>query len=400
MGRIPGHVLHLWMIVIIREFTPSSSHSLLAPLASNSQFTQQDSDGQTDSSGKKGEDKIPGPPLPPLPVDSATSNGQSTQQDFDDQMDSSGRKGQSKIPDLPRRPLAQPMDLAEKIKGMYRLLDLISESGSNGCGNEPFLDSLLATSFNLSLFVVDKVIIAQDSLKCFINTICLDSYASLTKVDFKALDRFMIKPLGIYGSKVEIVRFLRSLDAVNEDMCGFYFFLVFLVQVVDSTFSARLLLAPTESGGSRPALLSGLYVLVAGQINPTQERHYVIYWPEDPTWDDAAASSVCRNRVTFMRWVVADNHLFLTFFMPVCRYLTKMCDQVVALVSPEHAASIVWGDEDSDTESMDVDTGDDDRLFTYEVAKRNEQEESAASRPGFQVIVSSVKHKFKSNLIY
>jgi hypothetical protein len=29
-----------------------------------------------------------------------------------------------------------PMDLAEEIKGMYRLLDLISESGSNGCGND------------------------------------------------------------------------------------------------------------------------------------------------------------------------------------------------------------------------------------------------------------------------
>ena len=26
------------------------------------------------------------------------------------------------------------IDLAEKIKGMYRLLDLIEESGSNGCG--------------------------------------------------------------------------------------------------------------------------------------------------------------------------------------------------------------------------------------------------------------------------
>jgi hypothetical protein len=399
MGRIPGLVLHLWIIVIIRESTPSSSNSLLAPLASNSQSTQQDSDGQTDSSGKKGEDKIPGPPLPPLPVDSVASNGQSTQQD-DGQMDSSGKKGQSKIPDLPRRSLTQPMDLAEKIKGMYRLLDLISESGSNGCGNEPFLDSLLAASINLFLFVVDKVIIAQDSLKRFINTICPESYASLTKVDFKALDRFMIKPLGIYGSKVEIVRFLRSLDAVNEDMCVDFLFPFCFRQVVDPTFSARLLLAPTESGGSRPALLSGLYVLVAGQINATQERHYVIYWPEDSTWDDSAASSVCRNRVTFMRWVVAYNHIFLAFFMPVCRYLTKMCDQVVALVSPEHAASMVWGDEDSDTESMDVDTGDDDRLFTYEVAKRNEQEESAVSRPGFQVIVSSVKHKFKSNLIY
>jgi len=346
--------------VIIRKFTPSSSNSLLAPLASNSQ---------------------------------------STQQDFDGQMDSSGKKGQRKIPDLPRSALTQPMDLADKIKGMYRLLDLISESGSNGCGNEPFLDSLLATSINPFLFVVDKVIIAQDSLKRFINTICPESYASLTKVDFKALDRFTIKPLGIYGSKVEIVRFLRSLDAVNEDMCVDFLFLFCFGQVVDPTFSARLLLAPTESGGSRPALLSGLYVLVAGQINSTQERHYVIYWPEDSTWDDSPASSVCRNRVTFMRWVLADNHIFLPFFMPLCRYLTKMCDQVLALVSPEHAP-IVWDIEDSDNESMDVDTGDDDRLFTYEVAKRNEQEESAVSRPGFQVIVSSAKHKFNSNLMY
>jgi hypothetical protein len=32
------------------------------------------------------------------------------------------------------RPLA--LDLAEEITGMYRLLDLISESGSNGCGKE------------------------------------------------------------------------------------------------------------------------------------------------------------------------------------------------------------------------------------------------------------------------
>jgi hypothetical protein len=175
--------------------------------------------------------------------------------------------------------------------------------------------------------------------------------------------------------------------------------ILFFCQVVDQTFSARLLLAPAESGSSRPALLSGLYILVAGQIDPTQERHYVIYWPEDSTWDDSesAASSLCRNRVTFMRWVVADNRIFLAFFMPVCRYLTKMCDQVVALLSPEHTASIVWGDEGSDTESIDVDTGDDDRLFTYEVAKRNEQEESALSRPGFQVMVSSVKSKSTSN---
>jgi hypothetical protein len=36
------------------------------------------------------------------------------------------------------------MDLAKEINGMYRLLDLTSESGSNGCGNEHFQDALSA----------------------------------------------------------------------------------------------------------------------------------------------------------------------------------------------------------------------------------------------------------------
>lgn len=64
-----------------------------------------------------------------------------------------------------------------------------------------------------------------------------------------------------------------------------------------------------------------------------------------------------------------------------------MCDQVVALLSPEYSTSLVWNDEDSDTESVDMDTGDSDRLFTFEVAKTNEQEENAVARPGFQVLI-------------
>lgn len=62
-----------------------------------------------------------------------------------------------------------------------------------------------------------------------------------------------------------------------------------------------------------------------------------------------------------------------------------MCDQVVALLSADHSASIVWNDEDSDSVSIDTDSDDSERLFTFEVAKTNEQEESAVSRPGFQV---------------
>lgn len=62
-----------------------------------------------------------------------------------------------------------------------------------------------------------------------------------------------------------------------------------------------------------------------------------------------------------------------------------MCDQVVALLSPDHSASIVWNEKDGDTNSEDMDAGDSERLFTFEVAKTNEQEEGAVSRPGFQV---------------
>ena len=62
-----------------------------------------------------------------------------------------------------------------------------------------------------------------------------------------------------------------------------------------------------------------------------------------------------------------------------------MCDQVVCLISPDHAQSIVWKDGDEDV-SMDSDDEESDRLFTFEVSKTNEQEESVTSRPGFNVI--------------
>lgn len=65
---------------------------------------------------------------------------------------------------------------------------------------------------------VDKVVIAQVSLQRFINSVSPGAYASITKVDFKALTRFMIKPLGVYGSKVEIIRLLQCIGAIDDDV--------------------------------------------------------------------------------------------------------------------------------------------------------------------------------------
>ena len=62
---------------------------------------------------------------------------------------------------------------------------------------------------------------------------------------------------------------------------------------------------------------------------------------------------------------------------------------MVALLSLEHSTTIIWGDQDSDAESVDADAGDSDRLLTFEVAETNKQKENAFARPGFQVLSHS-----------
>ncbi|KAF9228244.1 hypothetical protein BS17DRAFT_877588 [Gyrodon lividus] len=224
-------------------------------------------------------------------------------------------------------PILPEHDLAVSIKGMYRLLDLISEQGSGG--------------------LVDKIIIAQDSFQSFVSSMSPGAYLSLTKVNFKALDQYILKPIGIYGGKEEIVRFLSSID------------------VVDDALAAKLLFQG-EDPLARATLRSGLYIVRTSAEVIAEEQVFVIYWPEETTWDDMAASSVRRNRVTFIR------------------YMTKMCDQVIALISPEHANSIVWNEHNSNDELYDSDQDESDRVFSFGVEKTNEQEESVSVRKGFK----------------
>ena len=66
-------------------------------------------------------------------------------------------------------------------------------------------------------FIVDKIVIAQQSLQAFINALSPGAYSSITKVNFKKLDNRTLKLLGVYGSKEEIVRFLREINAVDDN---------------------------------------------------------------------------------------------------------------------------------------------------------------------------------------
>ena len=113
-----------------------------------------------------------------------------------------------------RKPSPPPEDPSYPVKGMYRLLDLITEQGSSGLSNSL---SLAISSLALIHFTVDKIVIAQQSLQAFINALSPGAYSSITKVNFKKLDNSSLKPLGVYGSKEEIVRFLREIHAVDDN---------------------------------------------------------------------------------------------------------------------------------------------------------------------------------------
>ena len=207
---------------------------------------------------------------------------------------------------------AQPLqrdelDLAYSIKGMYRVLDLISENGSGGLGEHS--SQVCAFVLIIDLVSVDKIIISQNSLEAFINNVCPGAYSSMTRVDFKALDNYVIKPVGVYGSKGEIVRFLLNLAAIDETTYVIRWDCppcVILTRCFDS--AAQLLVDSDINVRSQPTLRSGLYIVTTPEQSGGSHQIFVLYWPEQTTWDDSAASSVRRNRITFMRFVAIERH--------------------------------------------------------------------------------------------
>ena len=109
-----------------------------------------------------------------------------------------------------------------------------------------------------------------------------------------------MKPIGVYGSISAIVDFLLKAKCVDDEMYCESLLPNLRTYV---SFSAKLLLAPRrpEGDAQQPILRSGLYLLNAVKIQ--SGLVYIIFWPEDTTWDDSASSVVSRNRATFIRHV-------------------------------------------------------------------------------------------------
>ncbi|KAF8685043.1 hypothetical protein RHS04_00827 [Rhizoctonia solani] len=233
--------------------------------------------------------------------------------------------------------ISLPEDVLGAVPNLFRLLDLVDEHGSGG--------------------IVEKVVIDQQSLHRLLNIIQPGSYDSVSKINFRTLDQLSIKPTGVYGSQPEIVEFLRQARLLDQN-------------------SANILSRSDTRDDLSSGLGSGLYLVLDPEHHDKgpSKATCIIYWPEDTTWDDqAASSSVRRNRVTFMR------------------YLNKLADQIICLVSSSQARALVW---DTSAHNKDLpedqqENDDDARLFDFEVSKSLEQEEGAVGSPGFTAAIES-----------
>ncbi|CUA74083.1 GTPase activating protein BUD2 [Rhizoctonia solani] len=222
------------------------------------------------------------------------------------------------------------------IPNMFRLLELVDEYDSRG--------------------TVEKIVIDQHSLSQFLNTVKPGSYHSVSKIDLKGLDQLSIKPVGVYGIRSEIIRFLQQAQCLNEN-------------------SVTLLSQPNSLDESF-ALGSGLYLVLdpRHQNQGTSKAAYIVYWPEDTTWDDQAVPVIRRNRPDFY-----------------CSYLNKLTEQTISLVSAAQGRALIWNinAHNKDLPEHRQENDGDGRLFDFEVVESLKQENDAVGSPGFTVTVGS-----------
>ncbi|KAG9125288.1 hypothetical protein FRC07_008232 [Ceratobasidium sp. 392] len=80
---------------------------------------------------------------------------------------------------------------------IYRLLGLVQDADSEESGSK-------------------KIAIDQASLRGLLNGLLPGCDESISKIDLKALDKLNVKPLGLYGSKSEIIKFLQGVQCLSE----------------------------------------------------------------------------------------------------------------------------------------------------------------------------------------
>ncbi|CAG8803022.1 8654_t:CDS:2, partial [Racocetra persica] len=148
-------------------------------------------------------------------------------------------------------------DLCESIPGLYRLLDLCKDKGSNG--------------------LVDKILISEQHLKKLCNEMISSSFKSISKIQFERLNSCLVRLIGCYGRNDLIAKLLLNKGVINHAIY-------------------EQLLKPYNINDikSLPTLRPGIYLQrlpsSSEDINSNPNQFLVIHWSENGCYEDSASS--------------------------------------------------------------------------------------------------------------
>ncbi|CAI2161359.1 15834_t:CDS:10 [Funneliformis geosporum] len=238
-----------------------------------------------------------------------------------------------------REPYKYGKDLAEYVPGLYRLLDLCKDDGTNG--------------------FVDKITISRDYLEKLCNNYVQSSFKSISEIDFVKLNAISIHLIGCYGNHALIAGLLKKKEIIDQQI-----------------YEALVASNSSSDNTNKSTLRPGIYLLVV-----SHELGLVIHWPEVGCYEENA-SSQCKKNMTNLH-----------------RYLTKLTDHQLCLMDSKDLESFDWNLDCSDNSERDSDD-ENGSHYKFEVKLIQEEQEDFKLQPGFKVDLPDKVKTEINNLAY
>ncbi|CAG8537034.1 3581_t:CDS:10, partial [Racocetra persica] len=229
-------------------------------------------------------------------------------------------------------------DLVEHIPGLYRLLDLCKDDGSNG--------------------LVDKIIISKDSLKNLCNEMVPHSFVSISEIEYDRLNVISFRLIGCYGNNAIIAKLLLKKNIINQK----------IFDSLTMSYSSE----SDQEVAHQLTLRAGIYLLI---IN--HDLGLVIHWSEKGCYEENASSQRKKNMTNLHK------------------YLTKLTDNQICFMSEKDLENFDFSMVNEEQGPFDEKNN---MCYEFEVKKSQEEKEDFKLYPGFTVdLPFNVKRDLKNN---
>ncbi|KAF0545012.1 e3 ubiquitin-protein ligase trip12 [Gigaspora margarita] len=251
------------------------------------------------------------------------------------------------VPDSQSNGQHDQHDLCESVNGLYRLLDLCKDEGSNG--------------------LVDKIIISKEYVEKICNEMVPNSYKSISKIRFEQLNSRRVHLVGCYGKNALIAKLLLREGVIDQS----------IYESLLVPYGSNTILEEQPISTLRP----GIYLqrLSSNDNDDYEEfqKFLVILWSEDGCYKDSASSYSKKNMTNLHR------------------YLTEITAHQLCLMDDEDLEYFDWkvlkkDQPDTTSEDEDENLESEDICYDFEVKRSQEQKENFELFSGFDLRFSKL----------